>query len=86
VKAVHARKRWWGLVVGGGLTWLLALVGAGFYGTRTNPVLVAHTGTDLNDGWVNEEQSGSLVGLDPEGKSRQAFPLKSTDTSIYISG
>jgi Ca-activated chloride channel family protein len=35
---------------------------------------------------VSGNQSGSLVGLDPEGKFTQAFPLKHTDVSIQVSG
>ncbi|MEO8324947.1 MAG: VIT domain-containing protein [Nitrospirota bacterium] len=83
MKAVHARKRWWGMVVGGGL---LALVGAWFFGTGTNPVRAAYAETNLNEGWVNGDPSGSLVGLDPEGKFNQAFTLKHTDVSIQVSG
>ncbi|MDH3504838.1 MAG: VIT domain-containing protein [Nitrospirota bacterium] len=87
MKVVIGRKRWWGLVVGGGLAGLLALVGAGFLGTETTiPVPVAHAGAHPNEGWVNGDQSGSLVGLDPEGKFTQAFPLKHTDVSIQVSG
>ncbi|MGB5053649.1 MAG: VIT and VWA domain-containing protein, partial [Nitrospirales bacterium] len=88
MQAVHARKRWWGLVVGGGLAVLLALlVGVGFFGTgATIPAPVAYAETNRNDGWVSGDQSGSLVGLDPEGKFTQAFPLKHTDVSIQVSG
>jgi Ca-activated chloride channel homolog len=86
MKAVHGRKRWWGLVVSGGLAGLLALVGAGFFGTGALPVPTAHAGTHPNEGWVNGDQSGSLVGLDPEGKFTQAFPLKHTNVSIQVSG
>ncbi len=71
------------MVVGGGL---LALVGAGFFGTGTNPVPVAHAGGYPNEGWVPGDQSGSPVGLDPEGKATRAFPLKHTDVSIQVSG
>ncbi len=86
MKAVIGRKRWWGLFVGGGLAGLLALVGAGFFGARTHPVPTAHAGTHPNEWWVNGDQSGSLVGLDPEGKFTQAFPLKHTNVSIQVSG
>lgn len=86
-KAVIGRKRWWGFVVGGGLAGLLALVGAGFFGTgATILVPVAYAETNRNAGWVNGDQSGSLVGLNPEGKFTQTFPLKHTDVSIQISG
>src|SRR5680860_342902 len=87
MKAVIGRKRWWGLVVGGGLAGLLALVGEGFLGTGTTiPVPVAHAGAHPNEGWVSGDQSGCLIGLDPEGKLTQAFPLKHTDVSIQVSG
>lgn len=59
-----------------GLAGLLALVGASFFGTGTNPIPVVHAGVDLNDGWVNGDQSGSLVWPDPEGKFTQGFPLQ----------
>jgi hypothetical protein len=65
---------------------LLALVGAGFLGTGTHPVPAAHASARLNDGWVSGDQSGTLVGLDPEGQPTQAFPLKHTDVSIQVSG
>ncbi len=86
MNVAHGSKRWWSLVVGGGLAGLLALVGAGFFGAGTHPVSAAHTGTHPNEGWVNGDQSGSLIGLDPEGKFTQAFPLKHTDVSIQVSG
>ena len=79
MKTVHGRQRWWGLVVGGGLAGLLALVGAGFFGAGTNPVPVAYAGVHPNEGWVNGDQSGSLIGLDQEGKLTQAFSLKHTN-------
>ncbi len=86
MKAVSGRKRWWGLVVGGGLGGLLALVGAEFFGTGTHSFSVAHASAPPNEGWASGEQSGNLVGLDPEGRATQAFPLKHTDVSIQVSG
>ena len=68
MNVAHGSKRWWSLVVGGGLAGLLALVGAGFFGAGTHPVSTAYAGTHPNEGWVNGDQSGSLIGLDPEGK------------------
>ena len=85
MKAVHGRKRWWGLVVGGGLVGLLALVGGGL-SAKTSPGPVAHASAPPNEGWVSGDQSGSLTGLDPEGRPTQAFPLKHTDVSIQVSG
>ena len=86
MKVAHGRRRWCGLVVGGGAGRLLALAGTGFLGTGiTIPLPEAHGGTNLNDGWINGDQSGSLVGLDPEGKFTQAFPLKHIDVSIQVS-
>jgi Ca-activated chloride channel family protein len=35
---------------------------------------------------VNGDQTGSLIGLDPEGRPTQTFPLKHTDVSIQVSG
>lgn len=87
MKAVIYRKRWLALAFGSGVAGLLSLVGAGFFGTgATIPVPVAYAETNLNDGWINGDQSGSLVGLDPEGKFTQDFPLKHTDVSIQVSG
>jgi Ca-activated chloride channel family protein len=75
------------MVAGGGLAGLLALVGAGFFGTGTSiPGPVAHANAYSHGGWVNGDQSGSLMGLDPEGRPAQAFPLKHTDVSIQVSG
>lgn len=75
------------LAFGIGMVEIRALVGAGFLDTGASiPVPVAHAETNLNDGWVNGDQSGSLVGLDPGGKVTQAFPLKKTDGSIQVSG
>ena len=85
MKTGHGRKRWWRLVVGGGLVGLLALAGGGL-SAKTSPEPVAHASAPPNEGWVRGDQSGSLVGLDPEGKFTQAFPLKHTDVSIQISG
>ncbi|WNM60434.1 VIT and vWA domain-containing protein [Candidatus Nitrospira neomarina] len=85
MNVAHGRKRFWSLVISGGLAGLLALVGAGFFGAGTHPVPTAHAGTHPNEGWVGD-QSGSLVGRDPEGKFTQAFPLKHTDVSIQVSG
>ena len=87
MKSVRGRKRWWGMVSGGGLVGLLALVGAGFFGTGTSvPGPVAHANAHSHGGWVNGDQSGSLMGLDPEGRPAPAFPLKHTDVSIQVSG
>ncbi|HSF10575.1 MAG TPA: VIT and VWA domain-containing protein, partial [Nitrospirales bacterium] len=70
---------------GGGLAGLLALVGGGL-SAKTSPEPVAHASAPPNEGWVKGDQSGSLIGLDPEGKFIQAFPLKHTDVSIQVSG
>ena len=86
MKRVHGRKRWWGLVIGGGLAGLLALAGTGFLGTGTHPGPVAHAGAHPHEGWVNGDESGTLVGLDLEGNPTQAFSLKHTDVSIQVSG
>ncbi|MDH4194672.1 MAG: VIT domain-containing protein [Nitrospirota bacterium] len=89
MKRVHGRKRWWGLVIGGGLAGLLALVGlvgTEFLGTGTHPGPVAHAGAHPHEGWVNGDEAGALVGLDPEGNPTQAFPLKHTDVFIQVSG
>jgi len=59
----------------------LALFGGGLLGLGENPAPVAHASTE----WVGDE-SGSLVGIDDEGKPTQSFPLKHTDVSIQISG
>ena len=74
-------KRILGWVLGGGLTGAMALVGGGLLGFGVNPAPVAHASTE----WVGEE-SGSLIGLDDEGKPTQSFPLKHTDVSIQVSG
>lgn len=87
MKVANGRKRWLALACGSGVAGLLALVGAGFPGTgATIPVPVAYAETNLNDGWFNGDQSGSLTGLDPEGRPTQAFPLTPTDVSIQVSG
>ncbi|WP_447964625.1 VIT domain-containing protein [Nitrospira sp. Ecomares 2.1] len=87
MKAVIDRKRWWTLAMGSGVAGLLAFAGAGFLGAGvTIPVPVAYAEANINDGWGNGDQSGSLIGLDPEGKFTQAFPLKHTDVSIQVSG
>jgi Ca-activated chloride channel family protein len=86
MKAVSGRKRWWGLVIGGGLAGLLAAVGAGFLGMETHLGPVAHASAHPYEEKVSGDQSGSLVGLDPEGWPTQAFPLKHTDVSIQVSG
>ncbi len=74
-------KRVLGWVLGGGLAGAMALVGGGLLGFGVNPASVAHASTE----WVSEE-SGSLIGLDDEGKPNQSFPLKHTNVSIQISG
>lgn len=86
MKVAHGRKRWWGLVVVGGVAGLLAAVGAGFPGTGTHPGQMADASDHLKEGWVKGDPSGSLVGMDPDGKPTQAFPLKHTDVSIQVSG
>lgn len=87
MKPVRGSQRWWGMFAGGGLAGLLALVGAGFFGTGTSvPGPVAHAGAHSHEGRVTGDRSGSLVGLDPEGRPAQAFPLKHTDVSIQVSG
>lgn len=83
---VHGRKRWWGLVVGGGLVGLLALGGMGFLGTGTHPGPLAYAGSHPDEGRGNGDESGALVGLAPEGNPAQAFPLKHTDVFIQVSG
>jgi Ca-activated chloride channel family protein len=74
-------KRVLGWVLGGGLAGVMALVGGGLLGFGVNPASVAHASTE----WVSEE-SGSLIGLDDEGKPNQSFPLKHTNVSIQVSG
>jgi Ca-activated chloride channel homolog len=87
MNVAHGSKRWWSLVGGGGLAGLLALVGAGVFGMgATTSVPVAYAEANLNDEWGSGSQSGSLIGLDPEGKFTQAFPLTHTDVSIQVSG
>jgi len=70
-----------GWALGGSLVGALVLFGGGLLEFGGNPALVAYASEE----WVGD-QSGSLVGLDSEGKATQAFPLKHTDVSIQVSG
>jgi Ca-activated chloride channel family protein len=86
MKVAHGSNRWWGLVIGGGLAGLFALVGAGFLSTGIHGVPVAYASGHPNEEWKSGDQSGNLTGLDPEGNLTQGFPLKHTDVSIQVSG
>ena len=71
------RNRGLGWVLAGGLVGALAVFGGGLLGFGTNSVPVVYASAE----WVGD-QSGALVGLDPEGKPTQAFPIKHTDVSV----
>ena len=81
MKVKHQRKPVWCWFLGAGLVGALALSGAGVLGFVSTPVSVAYASAE----WVGD-QSGSLIGIDDEGKPTQAFPLKHTDVSIQVSG
>ena len=66
-------------LLGGGLVGALAL--GGWLGVSSTLVPQVYASSD----WVGD-QSGSLTGLDAEGKPTQAFPLKHTDVKIQVSG
>jgi Ca-activated chloride channel family protein len=74
-------KRVLGWALGGGLAWALALFSGGMLEVGPNSTPVAYASA----GRVGDE-SGTLVGIDDEGKPTQAFPLKHTDVSIQVSG
>ena len=84
-EGTHEGCNWQKTMVGlSGWRGLAALVGAGFLCTCTTiPVPVPYAETNLNDELEDGDQSGSLVGLDPEGKFTQAFPPKHADVSIF---
>ncbi len=77
----NSRKHVLSWVLGGGLAGVLVLCGGGWFGFSPTFVPAAHA----NSEWVGD-RSGSLSGLDSEGKPTQAFPLKHTDVQIQVSG
>ena len=76
---LRTEVRRWGL--GAALLGALAFFVGGLSVTGQYSSPVAYASTE----WIGD-QSGSLIGLDPEGKRTQAFPLKHTDVSIQVSG
>ena len=79
VKNLGKRVLVWAL--GGSLVAFLALFSGGFLGVGPTTTSVAFANTER----VSDE-SGSLIGVDNEGKLTQAFPLKHTDVVIQVSG
>ena len=81
MRVKHRGKRVLGWALGGSLVGALALFSGSLLGFLPGQAPMAHASAE----WVGDE-SGSLVGIDDEGKPTQAFPLKHTDVSIQISG
>ena len=81
MKVKHRGKRFLGWAFGGSLVGALALFSGSLWGFLPGPAPMAHASAE----WVGDK-SGSLIGVDQEGKPTQAFPLKHTDVSIQVSG
>ena len=86
MKVVCRNQQRWHWVVGGGLAGLLVMAGTALLGWGAPGISSAHAAADPSVAWAKGEQSGSLVGLDPDGGSIQSFPLQHTDVSIQVSG
>ena len=74
-------KRVLGWALSGALLGATAFFVGGLWGIGEYPASVAHASAE----WIGDK-SGALIGLDPEGKPTQSFPLKHTDVSIQVSG
>ena len=81
MKAQHCGKQFLRWILGGGLVGALALFSGSGLGFLSGPTPLAYASAE----WVGNK-SGSLFGLDDEGKPAQAFPLKHTDVFIQVSG
>ena len=71
----------WVLGLSGSLVVALVFFVGGLWGIGEYPASIVYASTE----WVGDK-SGSLIGLDSEGKATQSFPLKHTDVSIQVSG
>ncbi len=79
VKNCGNRRVSW--ILGGSLIGAFGLFSAGLLGVLPGQAPIAQASVE----WVGDK-SGSLIGIDDEGKPTQAFPLKHTDASIKVSG
>ena len=72
-------------VLGWALSGALLVAGVVIFGGLSKvgnyPISVAHASGE----WTGDK-SGTLIGLNSEGKATQSFPLKHTDVSIQVSG